>query len=117
MDLFLIAELKFTSTPSGPCLFVKYSSGTLIIIYLYVYDLILARNDLAGIGWLKRELSRRFEIKDPEEAKVCLGLKIIRDRSTKNFLSFSSQVQVHWFHPRKIQKARLSTSTYTFAAM
>ncbi len=56
--------------------------GKVLIIALYVDDLLIAGDDMSGISWIKGELSKRFEMKDMGEAKVCLGLEITRDRRT-----------------------------------
>lgn len=52
-----------------------------MMIALYVEDLLLAVNDVIGIKWMDDELSRRFEMKDLDEAKVILGLDIHRNRT------------------------------------
>ena len=53
-----------------------------MLIALYVDDLILAGSDIDAITWMKRELNKRFQMKDLGEAKVCIGLEIHRDRAT-----------------------------------
>ena len=83
MDQFLSNDLKFTSSTSDPCMYIKVDGSMLVIISLYVDDLLLAGNNLSAISWIKGELHKRFEMKDLGEAKVILGLEITRDRKNR----------------------------------
>ena len=83
IDDFLTVKLKFRACPSDPCIYTKYENDQIVIIALYVDDLLLAGNDLSAIAWIKGELSRRFEMKDLGEARIILGLEIIRDRNSR----------------------------------
>ena len=80
IDQFLSNDLKFNSSPSDPCMYIKVDGRSVVIISLYVDDLLLAGNNLDAISWIKGELNKRFEMKDLGEAKVILGLEITRDR-------------------------------------
>ena len=84
IDDFLIGDLGFMTTRSDPCLYIKRHGSSVMIIALYVDDLLLAGSDIKAIGWMKQELSKRFEMKDLGEAKLCIGLEIQRDRSQRN---------------------------------
>ena len=83
IDVFLVQDLGFRSSAHDPCIYIKCEGGKVMIIALYVDDLLLAGNDIEAILWMKGELNNRFEMKDLGEAKVCLGLEIVRDRKSK----------------------------------
>ena len=51
--------------------------------FLYVDDILLARNSKEMIDTTKRWLSSNFEIKNMGEASYVLGVKIVRDRAKK----------------------------------
>ena len=64
---------------SDHTMFVKHSvGGKLAILIVYVYDIILTRNDVTEIARMKRGLAEEFEIKDLEAVEV-----FPRDRSCK----------------------------------
>ncbi len=65
------------------CVYVRRKDNKLLIIALYVDDLLIAGDDKDGISLIKGELSKRFEMKDMGEAKMCLGLEITRDRANR----------------------------------
>ena len=89
IDEFL-KGLNFRSSTYDPCIYVRYMEGKILIVALYVDDLLLAGDEPDTIMWMKGELSKRFEMKDLGQAKVCLGLEISRVRSEKAvFLSQS----------------------------
>ena len=68
---------------------------------LYVDDILLAGNDKEFIKTIKEWLSSTFEKKDMGEASFVLGVKILRDRSTK-LLGLSQETYIRkvleWFH-------------------
>ena len=50
------------------------------LIVLYVDDMLIARNDRAKLEEVKNRLSNVFKMKDLEEPKIFLGMKITRNR-------------------------------------
>jgi len=54
-----------------------------VILLIYIDDMLIAGPDMARIEDLKVRLSERFEMKDPGSANKILGMKIIRDRSSR----------------------------------
>ena len=56
----------------------KLQDGEYIYL-LYVDDMLIASRNSSGIRKLKKKLSSEFEMKDLEEAKKILGMKIERD--------------------------------------
>ena len=63
------------------CIYHKFSGRKHIYLVLYVYDILLATNDIGMVHETKRFLSKKFEIKDLGDASFVLGIQIHRDRS------------------------------------
>ncbi len=79
IDRFLIDVLRFESSSFDPCVYARLKDNKALIIALYVDDLLLAGDDKGYISWVKRQLSKRFEMIDMGGAEICLGLEITRD--------------------------------------
>ena len=62
------------------CVYLKRSNNSFVILFLYVYDILLASNSKEMINTAKKWLSSNFEIKDMGEANYVLDVKIVRDR-------------------------------------
>ena len=75
---FLVDELHFKCSKNDPCLYVRHTSASLLIISLYVDDLLIAGSRKSEISTLKKELSERFEMKDLGPANVMLRIEIKR---------------------------------------
>ena len=54
--------------------------GSYIYLLLYVDDMLIAAKSQVEIEWLKAQMSKEFEMKDLEETKNILGMKVSRDR-------------------------------------
>ena len=66
------------------CLYTKQAKdGSLVILILYVYDMLLAGRQMAEISALKSKMAKVFDMKDMGEASHILGMRIQRDRSKK----------------------------------
>jgi len=83
---FLCRNLSFESCPYDPCLYIRRRSSGVVIIALYVDDLLISGSSLGEVQWLKTEMERRFEMQDCGEAKLCLGLEIVRNRSARTLV-------------------------------
>ena len=55
-------------------------NGSFTLLLLYVDDMLIASNDHDEIESLKLDMSKRFAIKDLDEARKILGMWIHRDR-------------------------------------
>jgi hypothetical protein len=75
------------------CVYLKRSNNSFIILFLYVDDILIARNSKEMIDTAKKWLSSNFEMKDMGEASYVLGVKIIRDRS-KRFLGLTQETYI-----------------------
>ncbi|GJW21140.1 zinc finger, CCHC-type containing protein [Tanacetum coccineum] len=70
----------FLLNQSDKCVYSKFdNSGKGVIICLYVNDMLIFRTDQNQVDKTKKFLSSRFSMKDKEEAKVFLGIKIKRE--------------------------------------
>jgi len=58
------------------------------VIFNFVYDILLATNNLGPLHETKKFLSSNFEMKDMGEASYVIGIKIFRNRS-QGFLGLS----------------------------
>ena len=77
----------------GSIVYIKCSNNHFIILFLYVNDLVIARNDKKLIDVTKKWLSSNFKMKDMGEASYVLGVKILRDRS-KRLLGLSQETYI-----------------------
>jgi hypothetical protein len=83
----------FTMMEEDHCVYLKRSNNSFIILFLYVDDILIARNSKEMIDTAKKWLSSNFEMKDMGEASYVLGVKIIRDRS-KRFLGLTQETYI-----------------------
>ena len=72
----VVAQKGFTSSPHDIALFVRKSSTSIILILLYVNDMIITRDDSAGIRSFQHFLSQHFEMKDLGTLSYFLGLEV-----------------------------------------
>ena len=66
------------------CVYIKrYDQGKYIILLLYVDDMLIVGHDKNKINRLKKDLGRKFAMKDLGPAQQILGMQIMRDRKNK----------------------------------
>ncbi|CAN0918362.1 Retrovirus-related Pol polyprotein from transposon TNT 1-94 [Linum grandiflorum] len=68
----------FVQSSNDPSLFTKKSSMGIIVLLIYVDDMILIRDDLAGIAAVKKVLRDNFKLKDLGTLSYFLGLEVQR---------------------------------------
>lgn len=74
------------------CYFMRFDSS-FIILLLYVDDMLIAGSCVQEVNKLKKQLSKRFAMKDLGEAKQILGMRINRDKvAGKLYLSQSDYI-------------------------
>ena len=76
LGLKSLAQQGFISSPHDTTLFVRRSSAGIILILLYVDDMIITRDDSAGIRSFQHFLSQHFEMKDLGTLSYFLGLEV-----------------------------------------
>ena len=64
-------------------MYLKRSNNDFVILFLYVDDILLARNSKKMIDTDKKWLSSNFEMKDMGEVSSVLGVKIVRDHAKR----------------------------------
>jgi hypothetical protein len=83
-------KLGLTPLDKDNCVYFHRSEGEMIIISLYVDDLFLFTSSIRLLTRFKQGLKARFEMEDLGEARLVLGMHIIRDR-TSRVLTISQQ--------------------------
>jgi hypothetical protein len=76
-----LRTIGFKQSLSDPCLFTH--SVRNIQLLIYVDDLLCATKDKANADWVHSELSKRFTIKNLGPVSKLLGIRIVRDRRTR----------------------------------
>ena len=75
-------------------MYKKVSGSAVMFLVLYVDDILLIRNDVTILQYVKIWLSRNFSMKDLKEATCILGIKIYRDIS-KRLLGISQSTYIN----------------------
>ena len=79
-DRFMLDQ-KYTRSQFDHCVyFKKLIDGSFIYFLLYIDGMLLACKSKVEINRLKLQMNREFKMKDLEEAKKILGMKIASDR-------------------------------------
>ncbi|GJX78316.1 transposable element [Tanacetum coccineum] len=79
-DKFMM-ESKYTRSKYDHCVYLKkLQDGSFVYLLLYVDDMLIASQSSDEIEKLKTRLKSEFEMKDLGEAKMILGMEIVRDR-------------------------------------
>jgi Reverse transcriptase (RNA-dependent DNA polymerase) len=76
-----LRTMGFKQSLSDPCLFIH--SVRNIQLLIYVDDLLCATDDKASSDWVYSELSKRFTIKNLGPVSKLLGIRITRNRRTR----------------------------------
>ncbi|GJS43737.1 transposable element [Tanacetum coccineum] len=77
-------ESKYTRSKYDHCVYLKkLQDGSFVYLLLYVDDMLIASQSLDEIETLKTQLKSKFEMKDLGEAKMILGMEIVRDRKLR----------------------------------
>ena len=72
----VIKIFSMQQSKSNHSVFYKYSQAGIILLVVYVDDIIISGNDMAGISSLKSFLHDQFHTKDLEMLKYVLVLKL-----------------------------------------
>ena len=71
----------FTQSLADPCLFIHTGKG--IYLLVYVDDIIGAADDNSSLDWFERVQSSRFTAKALGEISMILGVRVTRNRETR----------------------------------
>ncbi|GKV19336.1 hypothetical protein SLEP1_g29614 [Rubroshorea leprosula] len=69
-------KFGFTSSPHDTALFIRKTARGMVFLLLYVDDMIITRDDVAGVEELKQSLSQKFEMKDLGVLSYFLRLEV-----------------------------------------
>lgn len=75
-----VATLGFVASDADPCLFVLDASTTPTYMLVYVDDLLIAAPSVAAVERIKSLVLQRFSAHSLGEAKLFLGMSVVRDR-------------------------------------
>jgi transposase InsO family protein len=75
----VLKDNGFSKVPEEPCVYIKRSDISIIIIALYVDDFYLIYSHTEDKISLLKLLESNFKIKDLGETQNCLGIKLVRD--------------------------------------
>ena len=79
----LKAELElcsFTASEGDPGLFVHTGKHAVVYLLVYVDDILIVSSDMELVDWAKGNIMTAFDAHDLGEAKLFLGMTIVRDR-------------------------------------
>lgn len=74
---FTIGTISFVFSSFDSGLFVRKIDSGIIILFLYVDDMIITRNDVTDISDLKSFHSQHFEMKDLGRLNYFMGLEVL----------------------------------------
>ena len=92
----VIKSFDFIKNEEKLYVYKRVSESAIIFLILYVDDILLIRNDIAILTSIKRWLSKKFSMKDLEEASYILRIKIYRDKS-RRMLGLSQKIYIEKF--------------------
>ena len=76
----MIEKFGTQKSKSDHSVFYRNSQADIILLVVYVDDIIITRNDMAGISSLKSFLQDQFHIKDLGMLKYFLGVEVMRSK-------------------------------------
>jgi transposase InsO family protein len=85
-----LQTLGFSPTAADPCVYTRGEGHEWCIICLYVDDMLIASCNPSIIAAIKRDIAKKFQIKDLGRARFILGIEIDYDES-KQHLSIVQQ--------------------------
>ena len=78
-----LEKMGFVASSSDPSLYVLHLEDRSIYVLAYVDDLLVAANALSDVQRVKQLLMSAFDARDLGEAKLFIGMEIVRDRHAK----------------------------------
>ena len=81
LDAYL-KEMQFTQTASDPCIHYQKTGQDMMFIGLYIDDIILTARNEKQVKQVKEKPSTKFNIKDLDELKYFLGMKVEQSKES-----------------------------------
>ncbi|GJT56454.1 retrovirus-related pol polyprotein from transposon TNT 1-94 [Tanacetum coccineum] len=114
-DKFMM-ESKYTRSKYDHCVYLKkLQDGSFVYLLLYVDDMLIASQCLDEIEKLKTQLKSKFEMKDLGEAKMILGMEIVRDRKLRKLCliqTISEKISAAMSSKNDAEKAYMEKLSY-----
>jgi hypothetical protein len=76
----VVKGFVFVKNVEEPCVYKKVSGSAIVFLVIYVYYILLIRNDIPMLDTIKSSLRKNFSMKDLGEAVYILDIKIYIDR-------------------------------------
>jgi hypothetical protein len=76
----VVKGFVFVKNVEEPCVYKKVSRSVIVFLVIYVYYILLIRNDIPMLDTIKSSLRKNFSMKDLGEAVYILDIKIYIDR-------------------------------------
>jgi hypothetical protein len=76
----VVKGFVFIKNVEEPCVYKKVSGSAIVFLVIYVYYILLIRNDIPMLDTIKSSLRKNFSMKDLGEAVYILDIKIYIDR-------------------------------------
>ena len=73
--------MGFKQSHIDPCVYMMSGAESSLILGIYVDDIVICGKNLHRIEEIKKELSKKFKVKDLGELKYFLGVNVIQNRS------------------------------------
>ncbi|KAF2904061.1 hypothetical protein ILUMI_02119 [Ignelater luminosus] len=78
----VLRRLNFTSTLNDTCVYIRFQTGVLLLVGIYVGDILIFSNNDKSKSWLRVKLMKTFSMKDLGSLNPCPGIQVTRqDRS------------------------------------
>jgi Reverse transcriptase (RNA-dependent DNA polymerase) len=74
-----IRKLGFEPSQADQCVYVMVVEGSIIVVILYVDDMIIAGDNQEVVDRFKKDVAKRFKVKELGGLRWILGMEVIRD--------------------------------------
>ena len=88
------------------CVYRKFDGSKNIFLVLYIYDILLATNDIGLLHETKRFLSNNFKMVDLGDTSFVLGIKIHRDHSQAFFDYHKKAISIRYLKRFDMQSCK-----------
>ena len=75
--------LGMQPSAADPCLYYRFTNGTMTFVCLFVDDIIIASNHDPSIEEVKKGLEKHYKLTDQGDLRWCLGMRVTRNRAKR----------------------------------